>query len=91
MITVSLDYDGTFTLAPDMWINFIKNAPPHVKIYCITMRWEGEADSMDPRLKDLVPIIFTARQAKREYAKAQGIDVDIWIDDCPEFILMHSQ
>ncbi len=91
MITISLDYDNTFTLMPDYWLQFIKNAPPHIKIYCITMRHESEGDSMDPRLKDLVSIIFTARQAKREHAKAQGIEVDIWIDDCPEFVFMHSQ
>lgn len=86
MITISLDYDATYTVAPDMWLAFIKNAPPNVKIYCITMRWEGEADSMDPRLLALVPVIFTARQAKRKYAESQGIHINIWIDDMPEWI-----
>lgn len=90
MVTISLDYDNTYTAAPEMWLDFIKNAPPHVKIYCVTMRWEGEADSMDPRLKAAVPVIFTARQAKRPYCEAQGIKIDIWIDDMPDWIIGDS-
>lgn len=90
MITISLDYDSTFTLCPDMWLQFIRNAPPHVKIYCITMRHEAEGESMDPRLTSLLPVIFTSRRAKRKFVEEQGVHIDIWIDDMPEWIFEDS-
>lgn len=86
MIIISLDYDKTYSLAPEFWLNVIKTAPHNFKFYCVTMRWEGEAESMDPRLKDLIEIIFTARQAKRPFCDKLGISIDIWIDDAPEAI-----
>lgn len=91
MIVISLDYDKTYTLLPDMWLDFVKNAPPKVKIYCITMRYPEEGDSMDSRLTALVPVIFTSRQAKRKYVEInEGLHVDIWIDDEPNWILTDS-
>lgn len=90
MIIISLDYDSTYTLAPDMWLAFIKNAPPNVKIYCITMRSSYERDSMDPRLLQAVGVIFTDRKAKRKFTEDMGLHVHIWIDDMPDWIVGDS-
>jgi hypothetical protein len=90
MITISLDYDGTYTLMPDYWLKFIREAPTNVKIYCITMRHESERNSMDPRLLDLVDVIFTGRKTKRRFVESLGIHVHIWIDDMPDFIVTDS-
>lgn len=90
MIIISLDYDATFTIVPDMWLAFIKNAPAHVKIYCVTMRYPEEGHDIDPRLTDLVEVIFTSRQAKRKYMENLGIHVNIWIDDMPDFVVSNS-
>ncbi len=90
-ITIAIDYDGTYTADPLLWLDFIQKAlDKGHKVVCVTMRWEGESDSMDPRLKNLVPVVFTARQAKHPYVKKQGIDVHIWIDDCPHFVYEDS-
>ena len=35
---------------------------------------------------DVMPIVFTGRIPKAEAVKRHGFDVDIWIDDAPEFV-----
>lgn len=84
---IALDYDGTYTADPELWLEFIKRAHERGhKVYCITMRWEGESGSMDPRLTSAVEVIFTARQAKKSYARKMGIEPNIWIEDVPEWL-----
>jgi hypothetical protein len=85
---ISLDYDDTFTKDVDFWLEFVKNAQTrgHI-VYCITFRYIEECDDLDPRLTALVKIIPTGRKAKRTFASTQGINVDVWIDDQPDFIV----
>lgn len=35
---------------------------------------------------DLMPIVFAAGAWKRDAAKAAGFEVDVWIDDNPEYV-----
>lgn len=35
---------------------------------------------------DLMPIVFAAGRWKREAAKTAGFEVDVWIDDNPEYV-----
>jgi hypothetical protein len=35
-------------------------------------------------------IFFTSRKAKQPYMFAQGISIDIWIDDTPYFVNNHA-
>jgi hypothetical protein len=87
MAKISLDYDATFTADPELWLEFIKTAKTRGhEIYCVTARFDWEADSMDARLKEAVRVIFCDRQAKRTSAEKAGIKIDIWIDDVPENI-----
>lgn len=87
MAIIAIDYDGTYTADPDLWLELIKRAKErgHI-VYCITMRWEGERDSMDKRLLDEVEVIFTARLAKIAYARKMGIKPDIWVEDNPDWL-----
>lgn len=84
---ISLDYDATFTNDPDLWITFVKQAQERGHIVkCITMRFpEGKA-SMDPRLLELVEVIFTSHKGKRQFIRNLGMYVDVWVDDSPEYI-----
>lgn len=88
-MNIALDYDGTYTADPELWLAFIKTAQSRGhKVYCVTMRWEGEVGSMDPRLLQAVDQLFlTARAAKKPYMDSLGIRVDIWIDDMPQWLL----
>ena len=88
-LKIALDYDGTFTEDPEMWLAFIgtcKARGHHIRI--VTMRHPHECLTMNQSLlKTSIPIIFTSRKGKRAAALEQGFKVDVWIDDMPDFIL----
>lgn len=82
----SLDYDGTYTADPELWLNFVKQAQERGHtIVCITMRYPYE-NVMDPRLTELVNVVYTSRKAKKQEAKMQGVVPNIWIDDNPDWL-----
>lgn len=82
---LALDYDDTYTRDPDFWNKFIQLAQSkgHL-VVCITMRNSSEID------KEKFPeitIITTNRRAKWLYVIENGIQIDVWIDDNPWFLL----
>ena len=93
-----LDYDGTYTIAPSFWNEFIlKSKIDGHDIYILTMRHDNQEESInDIFLKKYCVIIYTGRRAKKEFVfkwlseksiKPQPV---IFIDDQPEFLLMYS-
>jgi hypothetical protein len=84
---ISVDYDGTYTADPELWDDFIKSAlvKGHTVI-CITARTETIGQVVKDSIGQLVPIIFTGGQPKRQVAFQQGYQVDVWIDDMPQII-----
>lgn len=92
-MNIALDYDGTFTNDPSMWLRFVADAQRQGhSVYVVTMRYPSECDGtrgaiLDPRLKSLsVPVVCTSRMAKRPVCEALGIRIHIWIDDNPEAV-----
>lgn len=83
---VAIDYDNTYTAAPELWNQVIKlfQEAGHTVI-CVTGR--SDNSSMAPVVQDsigkLVPVVFAGEQWKQEAAKKRGYKVDIWIDDMP--------
>lgn len=80
---IALDYDKTYTREPVLWKKFISDCQKlsHVVI-CITMRYPHEKILDMP----LDAIYYTSRKAKLIWAKANNIEVDIWIDDKPGWL-----
>lgn len=88
-MNISLDYDNTYTRDPILWNVFVANARGlgH-KVYCVTMRTPEEGMQVFHDLSGKVDgIAFTSRQAKKDYMFAQGIAIDVWIDDMPLFCI----
>lgn len=86
---IALDYDGTYTADPRLWFAFVKLAQTlgHT-VLCVTMRSKEEARDMDPELiVEVSQLICTNRKAKKPFVEDLGINIDIWIDDNPEWIL----
>lgn len=89
MTVISLDYDGTYTADPELWLEFIKRAHERGhKVVCVTMRYlhEIQGADFDPRLKELVEVFPTSRKAKKQFMRTKGWHIDIWIDDNPDFL-----
>lgn len=79
----ALDYDKTYTAHPaffDALLLLIRNFGHEVVI--LTMRTPEEAV---PPIN--VPVFYTSRRAKKDWAAENAMQIDIWIDDSPQFIL----
>ena len=93
-LTVSLDFDGTFTAAPGLWRSFIQDAVGRgTKVVCITRRDDTEENrsQLEAAFGDVYSALASvvmcgAGTQKRDAAAAAGLEVDIWIDDSPEKI-----
>lgn len=80
---IGLDYDGTYTRDPKTFDRIISQfrLSGH-RVICITMRRPDEPVD----LKE-IEVIYTSRRAKLLYAEENGIQIDIWIDDKPRWLL----
>jgi len=95
-LTISLDYDRTFTSAPGLWRSFIVDATGRGNsIVCISRREDTEANREELRLAfgdlDVAQVLLCGPDTqKRAAAAAAGLEVDVWIDDYPEGIVSRS-
>jgi hypothetical protein len=71
-----------------MWQQFITLAHKcNHTVICVTLRYDYENEDMCKVLQDRLRVIYTGRQAKREFVKNLGIWIDVWVDDTPDFIV----
>ena len=87
-MNLSLDYDNTYTRDPNFWNDFIALAKRNGHtVYCVTLRSPSEGKDVEAQLADKVErILYTSRKAKQPFCFAQGISIDVWLDDMPFFI-----
>lgn len=84
---IGLDYDGTYTLDPEMWGGFVKHAKAHGhEVWVVTMRTAAEGLDIGDLALVVDGVEFTSRKAKKNHMNHLGLPVDIWIDDMPVFI-----
>ncbi len=88
-MNISLDFDETYTRDPKAWNEFISLMQSHGhNVYCVTFRHESEGQEVKEALANKVDgIFFTGRLSKRTHMYNRGIDVHVWIDDMPQFIV----
>ncbi len=93
-LTISLDFDQTYTAAPGLWRSFILDARERGHRVVLITRREDTAENQEAiRLAfgDLFPELAAAilcgpERQKRQAAADAGLSVDVWIDDKPETI-----
>jgi lambda family phage portal protein len=86
---IAIDFDDTFTAAPDLWKQFIELAEMRGDtVVCVTGRRGSESDKAEigASLPSSVEVYFAGLSAKRDYMKSINVFPDIWIDDKPERI-----
>jgi len=92
-LTISLDYDRTYTAAPGLWRSFIADATARGnRVVCVSRREDTEENRHELRTAfadlDVADLILCgAETQKRAAAEKAGIAVDVWIDDYPEGIV----
>lgn len=91
-LTIALDYDLTFTAAPDTFKAIIRcfQSVGH-EVIIVTLRGPediGEDDYFDElKEKYNVDTIFCDGEAKEDVVHRRGIGISIWIDDNPRGII----
>lgn len=90
---IAVDYDGTFTADPVLWMAFMADAQRQGhEVFIVTIRNDlHDEDEWLASLKIRFPVYFTRGVAKRWWCLHHGPGaVDVWIDDTPESILENS-
>jgi hypothetical protein len=88
---IALDYDQTYTLDPDFWDLVIAAAKSRGHdILFLTMRRPDEPIYPHPDPELDIRVIYTSRRAKVQFAEANELQIDIFIDDCPFWLLNDS-
>lgn len=88
---ISIDYDETYTKDKECFLEIVRTFKKagHT-VYCVTMRRPHEISTMCKRLLGLVEVKFTDGKAKKPFMQAQGINVDVWIDDSPHWVVQDA-
>ena len=87
-MNIALDFDDTYTCDTTLWDGFIYDAIKRGHdIRIVTMRKRSMTDPALDWLSQILPVIFTEYQQKRAFTNRIGWNVDVWIDDSPEFII----
>lgn len=88
---VAIDYDDTYTRDPEAWnqVILILIAAGHT-VWCVSLRNERVMKEVRDTVGQYVgedACFGTNNVSKRSYMYVQeGIYIDVWIDDSPEFI-----
>lgn len=86
---IAIDYDNTYTADPESFNKIIKILlDQNHQVICVTGREDAGvmAAPVMESIGKLVPVIFAGKEWKRDAAKRRGWNVDVWIDDSPEYI-----
>ena len=89
-LTIALDYDDTYTEDPAFWAAVVDVSRKFGhRFICVTARRKTFENMKE--LRDTLPTDveahFSYDEPKADYAKRNGIAVDIWIDDSPGWIV----
>jgi hypothetical protein len=82
----ALDFDGTFDQDPELFRQFVRllRQRGHSAV-CVTSRFEGFGDEVERAVGD-IPVVYAGTRWKRQAARAAGYYVNVWVEDCPEYV-----
>jgi HK97 family phage portal protein len=91
-MTISIDFDRTFAADPQLWGEFArKSVAEGNTVVMISRRPESDREEVISSLGDYAEsfsqvLLVGGNTLKADAAKAAGIEVDVWVDDSPQFI-----
>ncbi len=91
-MTISIDFDRTFSADPQMWGEFAKKAVADGNtVVMISRRPESDREEVISSLGDYAEsfsqvLLVGGETLKADAADAAGIHVDVWVDDSPQTI-----
>lgn len=84
IMKIGIDYDDTYTMDPSLFDAFIKLARARLhEVYIVTMRHSNEPVTLGAQVNG---VFYTGRCARKPFMEARGIEINVWIDDHPEYV-----
>jgi hypothetical protein len=84
--TIGIDFDDTYSRDPELWDAFIASAKARGhKVVCVTCRPETLENVQECDIPGVLTYC-TSMSPKEWYMREKGIEVDVWIDDCPDCV-----
>lgn len=84
---VACDFDGCLSIDPEAWRAVMNNLRRFDHEVLIVTSRKAETPVIDIQAAfPNTPIYVTNGEAKRTYLMRQGMEPDVWIDDCPALI-----
>lgn len=90
-MTIAIDYDDTYTVDPDFWNDVIMLAQRRGhEVVVVTAR--PNTDDTRSELRGVFDIMevschCSGDEPKADYARRNGLAVDVWVDDSPGWIV----
>lgn len=91
-LVIAIDFDHTYDADHDLFESFIRLIQRRGHQPLLVTKREGYGEwfrEVDEAVPDEVPRIFCGKSYKSDVVEEEGWEVDIWVDDSPEFI--HSK
>jgi HK97 family phage portal protein len=92
-MTISIDFDRTFAADPQLWGEFARTSQAEGNTVVMVSRRPDTPDdrqTVTDALGDYADafsqVLLVGDQMKDEAAQAAGVNVDVWVDDSPQFI-----
>lgn len=92
-MTVSIDFDRTFAAEPELWGEFAEDAAEAGNTVVMVSRRPDTPENQQAIREALgeyaayfSKVLLVGDQMKDEAAKAAGVEVDVWVDDSPQFV-----
>ena len=96
-LTISMDFDRTFAADPQLWGEFARKAVEDGNtVVMISRRPEADREEVISSLGEYAEsfsqvLLVGGDTMKGDAAQAAGIEVDVWVDDSPQFIRSAEQ
>lgn len=86
---IGLDYDGTITADPELWMTFIRACHHRGhEVHIVTMRHATPNEAIRADFHHAVAgrVHYTGHEFKFQHMTKKGIAIQVWIDDAPGMI-----
>jgi HK97 family phage portal protein len=97
-MTISIDFDRTFAADPALWGNFARKAVSDGNTVVMVSRRPDTADdrqtvtdTLGEYAEAFSQVLLVGDALKDDAAKAAGVNVDVWVDDSPQFVRKYAK
>ena len=97
-LTISIDFDRTFAADPALWGEFAEDAAENGNTVVMISRrpdtpenHQAIRETLGPWARYFAQVMLVGDRLKDDAAREAGVEVDVWVDDSPQFVRAHEE